>query len=128
VKLQTFNRYASIQKEIHHDQDTITIRYIPLPPKKRKAWERSMRILAEMMIEILKEEAIMNNWINAERVKPLDNTEVLGVIREDGLVFHEIVVWDSRDGGEWTKASNEEATCDVLFWVELPPLPKSVKA
>jgi hypothetical protein len=59
VKLQTYNRNASTQKQEEPTQDKITIRYIPLPPEKQPAWERSMRILTQMILEIIEEQAII---------------------------------------------------------------------
>jgi len=56
VKLQTDNRNPSTKNETEHNQDTITIRYIPLPSDKRAAWERSMRILTALILEIVEEE------------------------------------------------------------------------
>jgi len=55
VKLQTSNEKAS-RKETQPPEDTIEIRYIPLPPRKRAAWEQSMRILIALILEILEEE------------------------------------------------------------------------
>jgi len=53
--LMQSNKYERKPKQTT-TQDTIRIRYIPLPPEKRQAWERSMKILTEIILEILKEE------------------------------------------------------------------------
>ena len=52
LEFSTEKKQTTIQK----GKDRITIRYIPLPPEKRAAWEQSMRILTEMMLEILEEQ------------------------------------------------------------------------
>jgi len=56
VKLQPYNRNARTKQQDEPTQDKITIRYIPLPPEKRPAWERSMRILIQLMLEIIEEQ------------------------------------------------------------------------
>jgi len=33
--------------------DTIHVRYIPLPPEKRAAWDRSMQLITKLLLEIL---------------------------------------------------------------------------
>jgi hypothetical protein len=33
----------------------ITVKYIPLPPEKKAAWDNSMRLLGEMLLEIYAE-------------------------------------------------------------------------
>ena len=45
------------QKTICHDNDDrIEIRYIPLPPEKRAAWNHSMKLLTRLLIEIINEQ------------------------------------------------------------------------
>ncbi len=53
---RTSNGSDETRKRNEPKNDIITIRYIPLPPEKRAAWERSMRILTGIILEILKEE------------------------------------------------------------------------
>lgn len=66
----------------------------------------------------------MNKWYNAKAIQPPDGKEVLGACFDEGLLFHNIVVFDSRDGGQWTLVSNETIEMDVRLWMELPSLPK----
>jgi len=56
VKLQTYNKNARTKQQDEPTQEKITIRYIPFPPEKRAAWERSMRLITEILLEIVKEE------------------------------------------------------------------------
>jgi len=35
--------------------DRIEIRFIPLPPEKRQAWNRSMRLITDLLLEIVHE-------------------------------------------------------------------------
>ncbi len=56
MRSQTINKKASKQKQTPPENDRIAIRYIPLPPAKRAAWNYSMKLLTSMLIEILNEE------------------------------------------------------------------------
>ena len=50
------SRRSESKQKKNERNDTIGIRYIPLPPKKRATWERSMNLLTDIILEILKEE------------------------------------------------------------------------
>ncbi len=55
---KTSKRLEKKQKQTEPVNDIIEIRYIPIPPEKREAYQESIRFLAMLLIEIVNEEEL----------------------------------------------------------------------
>ena len=57
-------------------------------------------------------------WISVEDRLPEHDGQYLCVTKINGLYYHQIHLWH---GGEWRWVP------DVLFWMDLPPMPEEVQ-
>ncbi|MFZ5856740.1 MAG: hypothetical protein ACOYZ6_07915 [Chloroflexota bacterium] len=65
-------------------------------------------------------------WMIPSRKKPASGRDVLGVVKfPDGTSYVEIVNYDDRDK-DWVTSNGLESV-RVIYWCELPELPRKVR-
>jgi len=68
----------------------------------------------------------MNNWIDADKHLPLEDIDVLALVREGDSLKYRVVWLDKNMHGEqiWDDGRPDTMKCDVAYWMPLPAKPK----